>query len=104
MSRQFLHNTWTVTRVVLARLRFLSVFLIAGFIVGYWDNIKNHWDKWTRPAIAPDALLASAASDIEYYCVMHPNIVRSEPGDCPICGMPLLKRHKGESIKLPADV
>ena len=104
MNREFLHNAGAVTKVVFARLRFLSVFLIAGFIVGYWDDIRNHWDKWTRPPVAPDALVAEKASDIEYYCVMHPNIVRSEPGNCPICGMPLVKRKKGEAVKLPGDV
>lgn len=104
MSRQIAHQVGAVSRVFFARLRFLSVFLAAGLLVGYWDNIKNHWDKWTRPAIAPDALAAATASDIEYYCAMHPNIVRAEPGNCPICGMPLIKRKKGEKINLPADV
>ena len=104
MNREFIHNTGAVTKVVFARLRFLSVFLIAGFIVGYWDDIKNHWDKWTRPPVAPDVLAAEKASDVEYYCVMHPNIIRSEPGNCPICGMPLVKRKKGEAVKLPEDV
>jgi multidrug efflux pump subunit AcrA (membrane-fusion protein) len=104
MNREFIQNAGAVTKVVFARLRFLSVFLIAGFIVGYWDDIKNHWDKWTRPPAAPDVLAAEKASDIEYYCVMHPNVVRSEPGACPICGMPLVKRRKGEAVKLPEDV
>lgn len=104
MNRDFLHNVGSVTKVFFARLRFLAVFLAAGFIVGYWDNIKNHWDKWTRPTLAPDSLVASAASSIEYYCAMHPNIVRSEPGNCPICSMPLIKRKKGENVKLPEDV
>ena len=104
MNRQLSHQVGAVMRVIFARLRFLSVFLVAGLVVGYWDNIKNHWDKWTRPAIAPDALVAAAASDIEYYCAMHPNIVRAEPGDCPICGMPLIKRKKGEKVNLPEDV
>ncbi len=103
MNRQFLHNTAAVTKVVLARLRFLSVFIIAGLIVGYWDNIKNHVDKWTRPAVAPDAV-ALAHSDTEYYCSMHPNIIRDEPGNCPVCGMPLVKRKKGEAQVLPVDV
>ena len=35
---------------------------------------------------------------------MHPNIVRAEPGNCPICGMPLIQRKKGEKVKLPEDV
>ena len=104
MNRNLIPQAWSVTKVFFARLRFLAVFLIVGFIVGYWDNIKNHWDKWTRPAVAPDALAAALTSDIEYFCVMHPNIIRSEPGNCPICGMPLLKRKKGEKVQLPQDV
>jgi multidrug efflux pump subunit AcrA (membrane-fusion protein) len=104
MNRQLLHNVGSVTKVVFARLRFLSVFLIAGLIIGYWDNITNHWDKWTRPAVAPDALAGAQAGDVEYYCVMHPNIIRSEAGNCPICGMPLVKRRKGEAAALPQDV
>jgi Cu+-exporting ATPase len=32
---------------------------------------------------------ASAAARVEYVCPMHPQIVRSEPGSCPICGMTL---------------
>src|SRR3954453_2901918 len=103
MSRQLLHNVWAVTRVVFARLRFVSVFLVAALLVGYWDDIRNHWDKWTRPAVAPDAL-AAAVSDVGYYCVMHPNIIRGEPGNCPICGMPLVKRKRGEKVRLPEDV
>lgn len=104
MSRPIVRQAGAVAKVFFARLRFLSVFLAVGLIVGYWDNIKNHWDKWTRPAIAPDALAAAVASDIEYYCAMHPNIVRAEPGNCPICGMPLIKRKKGEKVNLPDDV
>jgi Cu+-exporting ATPase len=32
-------------------------------------------------------------SDVEYTCPMHPEIVRREPGACPICGMALEPRH-----------
>ena len=104
MNRQLLHQVGAVLKVFFARLRFLAVFLVVGFVVGYWDDIKNHWDKWTRPTVAPDSLVASAANDIEYYCAMHPNIIRAEPGNCPICSMPLIKRKKGEQVKLPDDV
>jgi multidrug efflux pump subunit AcrA (membrane-fusion protein) len=103
MSKNFLHSIGAVTKVIFARLRFLAVFVIAGFIVGYWDNIKNHVDKWTRPEVAPE-VAGMTHSDTEYYCSMHPSIVRSEPGNCPICGMPLVKRKKGEKVQLPDDV
>jgi len=32
------------------------------------------------------------ASQVEYTCPMHPEIVRQEPGTCPICGMALEAR------------
>ena len=99
---QVLQNTVSVLKVLMARARFLAVFVIAGLVVGYWDDIKNHVDKWTRPAVPPDML--AAHSEVEYYCAMHPQVVRSAPGDCPICGMPLIKRKKGEQQELPADV
>ena len=31
-------------------------------------------------------------NQIEYYCPMHPQIVREKPNKCPICGMPLSHR------------
>jgi Cu+-exporting ATPase len=31
-------------------------------------------------------------SKTEYVCPMHPQIIRSEPGNCPICGMTLEPR------------
>jgi Cu+-exporting ATPase len=34
-----------------------------------------------------------AAGTVEYTCPMHPEIVRSEPGNCPICGMALEPRN-----------
>lgn len=34
----------------------------------------------------------------EYTCPMHPQIIRNEPGDCPICGMQLVKKEKEEKI------
>ncbi len=40
-----------------------------------------------QPVIQP-----SAKSSVEYTCPMHPEIVRDEPGSCPICGMALEPR------------
>jgi multidrug efflux pump subunit AcrA (membrane-fusion protein) len=96
------HNIATVIKMLFARLRFVAIFVVAGLVVGYWDNIKNHVDKWTRPAIAPDSL--SHVSNIEFYCPMHPHIRQETPGKCPICSMELVKRIKGKQEKLPDDV
>ena len=41
----------------------------------------------------------SVAVTAEYTCPMHPEIVRSEPGACPICGMALEPRRvTGEEV------
>jgi Cu(I)/Ag(I) efflux system membrane fusion protein len=89
-----------VVKVVELRLRFIALMAATGLIFGYWDTIWNHYEKWTRPA--GDHL--AAASDIEYFCPMHPNVVRDHPGNCPICGMPLSKRAKGAAEPLPEGV
>lgn len=34
-----------------------------------------------------------AAAKVEYTCPMHPEIIRDQPGKCPICGMDLVKKH-----------
>src|SRR5687768_9252315 len=43
-------------------------------------------------AIALGRVAASPATPAEYTCPMHPEVVRSEPGACPICGMALEPR------------
>jgi Cu(I)/Ag(I) efflux system membrane fusion protein len=51
-----------------------------------------------EPPAAPDAAGEAAAehalkhTDPLYRCPMHPDVVRNEPGECPICGMSLVKR------------
>ena len=52
----------------------------------------------------PAGSRVAAASDVEYFCPMHPNVVRGEPAICPICGMPLSRRKKGEVETLPPGV
>jgi Cu(I)/Ag(I) efflux system membrane fusion protein len=89
-----------VVKVVELRLRFIAIMVLTGLTFAYWDTIWNRYDKWMRPAAEKTHL----ASGIEYYCPMHPNVVRDEPGSCPICGMPLTKRKKGEKEALPEGV
>ncbi len=95
-----------LTKVVEIRLRFILVVVATFILIGKWDVIKNLWDKWTRPA----SVAAVHQSDFEYFCPMHPSVVRDslEPDGtvpkCPICNMPLSKRKKGEAVKLPDGV
>jgi len=89
-----------VVKVVELRLRFVALMTITGLAFAYWDTIWNRYDKWMRPV----ALRHVALAGIEYYCPMHPQVVEDEPGSCPICGMTLAKRKKGEKVTLPAGV
>lgn len=93
--------------VILKRVRFIAVLAAVGLFIGYWDTVMNYWDKWTHPrGVASREIEAG----YEFYCPMDPQVIRStyEPnGDvpkCPICGMPLSKRLKGEAAKLPEGI
>src|SRR6516164_3696305 len=89
-----------VVKVVELRLRFIALMAITGLVFAYWDTLWNRYDKWMRPPAAKSVV----ASNTEFYCPMHPQVVRDEPGSCPICGMPLTKRRKGEKEVLPEGV
>lgn len=75
-----------------ARLRFIAVLAAVAATIAYWETLNAYYEKWTRP----DSGQAAAAADTEFWCPMHPPIVREKPDKCPICGMPLSKRKKGE--------
>jgi Cu(I)/Ag(I) efflux system membrane fusion protein len=89
--------------VKLARLRFIGILLVIGIVITQWDTLAAYYDKWTRPA--GDA--AATESGVEYFCPMHPSVIRDNPRDkCPICFMPLSRRQKGsrQRVALPAGV
>lgn len=89
--------------VKLARLRFVAVLVVIGAGITQWDTLVAYYEKWTRPA--GDA--AHVAGDSEWFCPMHPSVVRDNGKEkCPVCFMPLSKRKKGEASDeaLPAGV
>jgi multidrug efflux pump subunit AcrA (membrane-fusion protein) len=79
--------------VKLARLRFIAVLVAIGGVIAYWDTLTAYYDKWTRPLFGQET---AVSPDTEYWCPMHPTIVRDHPDKCPICAMPLSRRHKGD--------
>ena len=88
-------------QLIEVRLRFIGLLILTGVLVGYWDTIVNYWQRFTRSATAPATI---EQAQIEYFCPMHPNIIRAEMGNCPICGMPLSKRAKGVAAALPPEI
>jgi multidrug efflux pump subunit AcrA (membrane-fusion protein) len=77
--------------IPLARLRFLIILGVIGLALARWDWLVANYEKAFRPAAGPEV-----AGDVEYYCPMHPTIVRDNNKEkCPICFMPLSKRKKG---------
>lgn len=89
--------------VKLARLRFVAVLVAIGAGITQWDLLVAHYEKLTRPADAK----AHVAGDAEWFCPMHPSVVRDNGKDkCPVCFMPLSKRKKGAASDeaLPAGV
>jgi Cu(I)/Ag(I) efflux system membrane fusion protein len=89
--------------VKLARLRFVAVLAAIGALIVYWDTLKAYYDRWTRPT----STMTATASGLEWFCPMHPQIVRDNAKDkCPICFMPLSKRTKSDAPDepLPAGI
>ena len=89
--------------VVVARLRFLVVLGTIGIVIVKWDDLVARYEKWTRHNVAE----TTTDPDHEYFCPMHPTIVRADNKEkCPICFMPLSKRKKGEisDEALPAGI
>ena len=62
--------------ILVAALVFLG---IAGAGIVYWTSRDDHAHE-------------TAEGETIYYCPMHPTVVSDRPGNCPICGMKLIKR------------
>jgi Cu(I)/Ag(I) efflux system membrane fusion protein len=95
----FWWQTWQVLKVIQARLRFIAILALIGLLIGYWDTINGYSEKWTRPLYGHEE---AAGGDVEYFCPMHPFIVREDRKEkCPVCHMDLARRKKGKPESLP---
>ena len=60
--------------------------------VGCADKFQATPEKYSSGTPPVSTHSAATEKKVEYTCPMHPEIVRSEPGSCPICGMALEPR------------
>jgi Cu(I)/Ag(I) efflux system membrane fusion protein len=99
-----IHQRLLWPRVLLARLRFVAILAVIGLVVVYWDTLTAYYSKWMRPTTTE---APGVTGDYEWYCPMHPNVIRDNPQEkCPICFMPLSRRLKGSdgAVALPPGV
>lgn len=112
MSEQAIKKPSLVKRVFFfirfleIRLRFIAILVVTALLVGYWDHIENYYERWQRHRVSGGAADqgTKTQSEFEYYCGMHPFVVRDTPGKCPICGMDLVQRKRGAPSTLPEGV
>jgi Cu(I)/Ag(I) efflux system membrane fusion protein len=91
-------------RILLVRLRFLAVPVVAFVLVASWPLLHNTWDKLTRTSAARDLEAGGVSTDTEYFCPMCPGVLSDWPGKCPVCNMALVPRKRGEAAALPDGV
>lgn len=83
---------------LVARLRFIGIIAVIGLVIVKWDLLHAYYEKLTRPA----GEAATVDPGTEFFCPMHPAIVRDNNKEkCPICFMPLSKRKKGDATDTP---
>ncbi len=90
-----------------------SVLLfVAGAAIGagllavlLWGLLDLSWPPAPSAASEDPSTMADATPDL-YTCGMHPDVIRHEPGPCPICGMKLVRRksdtedESGEGVRV----
>jgi len=91
-----------ILKVVELRARFIILMAATGLFFASWDALVNRFETWRRPRSV--RLESSASPGVESFCPMHPAVVGEQPGQCPICGMPLARRHRAGVETLPAGV
>jgi multidrug efflux pump subunit AcrA (membrane-fusion protein) len=53
---------------------------------------------WSRHLLSGDIASTKKTTKELYYCPMHPNFTSDKPGECPICGMTLVKKTAGPFV------
>lgn len=89
------------------RLRFVVVLVLMAVVVGQWETITTHANRWidrVANRLTGQGVQAGVSADTEYFCPMCPGVLSGWPDTCPVCNMPLVRRRKGEAVLLPSGV
>ncbi|MBI5557023.1 MAG: efflux RND transporter periplasmic adaptor subunit [Deltaproteobacteria bacterium] len=70
-----------------SRLQVVAVLLILAVAIGAGLFLR----LGSSPSHDHDADKSAVTAQVKYTCPMHPEIITDEPGQCPICGMDLVK-------------
>ncbi|GAA3955024.1 efflux RND transporter periplasmic adaptor subunit [Hymenobacter algoricola] len=85
------------------RARLVRAALPLALLLGACQSDKKPADATGKTeAPAADAHNHETAGDL-FTCPMHPQIIRDQAGDCPICGMDLVKKPKAGGTQAPAS-
>ena len=80
-------------RVILAAAIVIILVLVIGGLV---------WQRRRAESTGHDHAGASEAAT--YYCAMHPSVTADKPGNCPICGMTLVKRSESKQTDVAVQI
>src|SRR5574340_959091 len=83
-------------------LAMAAAVAIIGVMVGMLAWGALHGDSASLSRLLPVQEVAAgvvAPAAEQWVCPMHPEVVRQQPGNCPICGMTLVKLRNGKSVK-----
>ena len=79
--------------------RMMMIGAVAIVLIGGWLAADYFTGQQMGEPAAEESALEHAKKHLDpnYVCPMHPQIVRGEPGSCPICGMDLVPVEQDES-------
>jgi Cu(I)/Ag(I) efflux system membrane fusion protein len=95
-------SIWRAVRVAAVRLRFLGLVAAAMLAAANLDALSGV----ARHLLGGSQATGSAPPPgATYACPMHPQATRSEPGQCPACGMPLrrVEAARGAAVGLSSE-